>query len=337
MTRFSTAPPPELQTALSRLLKERSRRDLAERAARISALFRERGRTAEAITGESDALAYALFRLPATYAATISVLAKIREREPAFRPARILDLGAGLGVASWAALQIWPDIETIVMLDRSADFLVLARRLAASGGDALANARIVAGDMGTPPDLGEPFDLVVSSYAFTEIPDPALGAVLDGAWRRCRGALALIEPGTPRDYRRLMSARARLVEAGAQIALPCPHSAPCPIVAPDWCHFAVRLARSRDHKLVKGAAAPFEDEKFAYLVAAREEARIAAAATRVLARPDALKYAVRLRLCTQRGIEEATILKRDRYRFDSIKKKAWGDDIDALEETTARD
>ncbi len=337
MKQFSTAPPPELQAAIASLLEERPRRALAERAARISALFRERGRTAQAIASESDALAYALFRLPATYAATIAVLAKLRERAPAFRPRRILDLGAGLGVAGWAALQIWPEIETVVMLDRSADFLALARRFAARGGVALAGAQIVSGDMERPPDLGAPFDLVVSSYAFTEIADRTLADVLDGAWRNCRGALALIEPGTPRDYRRLMRARTRLAAAGARIALPCPHASPCPIIEPDWCHFSVRLARSRDHKLVKGAAAPFEDEKFAYLVAAREEAGIAAAATRVLARPDALKYAVRLRLCTCRGIEEITIVKRDRQRFDSIKKNGWGDDVDALEETTARE
>lgn len=333
MTRFST--PPGLQAAITGLLDERSRRELAARVSRISALFRERRRTSEAIADEDDALAYALFRLPATYAATSSVLARLAEQSPAFRPKRLLDLGAGLGVASWAALQVWPDIETIVMLDRSAEFLSLARRFAASGGPALADARIVSGDMVGPPDLGEPFDLVVSSYAVTEIPDVRLAGVVDAAWRNCRGALALIEPGTPRDHERLMRARALLVEAGASVALPCPHSAPCPLVAPDWCHFAVRLARSRDHKLVKGAAAPFEDEKFACLVAAREEAPLASAATRVLARPETLKYAVRLRLCTRRGVEEAVILKRDRHRFGSIKKKEWGDDVDALEETAA--
>lgn len=333
MTRFST--PPDLRAAIAGLLDERSRRELAARVARISALFRERRRTSEAIADEDDALAYALFRLPATYAATASVLAGLSERSPAFRPRRLLDLGAGLGVASWAALQLWPDIETIVMLDRSADFLSLARRLAASGGPALARAQVVSGDMGDPPDFGEPFDLIVSSYAVTEIPDARLAEVLDAAWRNCRGALAIVEPGTPRDYARLMRARTLLVDAGAHLSAPCPHSAPCPLAEPDWCHFAVRLARSRDHKLVKGAAAPFEDEKFAYLVAAREEASLASAATRVLTRPETLKYAVRLRLCTRRGIEETAILKRDKHRFGSIKKTAWGDDVDALEEMAA--
>lgn len=337
MTQISTAPPEELQEAIASLLEERSRREFAERAARISARYRERRNTAQAVADESDALAYALFRLPATYAATSAVFAAIAERAPDFRPRRILDLGAGLGVASWAATQAWPEVEEIVMLDRSAEFLSLARRFAGAGSAPLAAARIIAGDMSDPPDFEESFDLVVASYALTEIPDSAFAMVLERAWSKCRGVLALIEPGTPRDYDRLTRARALLMAAGARIAAPCPHSAPCPMIAPDWCHFSVRLARSRDHKLVKNADAPFEDEKFAYLVAAREEAAIAPAAARILARPEALKYAVRLRLCTTHGIEQTTFLKRDRHRFGPIKKKAWGDEVDALEEATAKD
>ena len=115
----------------------------------------------------------------------------------------------------------------------------------------------------------------------TEIAEEKLDAAVDAAWSRCAGALVLVEPGTPRDHARLMRMRARLVAAGARVSLPCPHSAPCPLEAPDWCHFSVRLARSRDHKLLKGADAPFEDEKFAYLVATRAEAAIDACAGRV--------------------------------------------------------
>ncbi|WP_245278194.1 small ribosomal subunit Rsm22 family protein [Methylosinus sp. PW1] len=333
MTRISTAPPQELTAALERLLDERSRRALAERAARISALYRSGGTTAQAILCEDDALAYALYRLPATYAATIHILGRLAERAPDFSPRRMLDLGAGLGTASLAARAIWPQIDENALLDRSEPFLALASRLA---GAALEKARIVAGDLSAPPDLGAPFDLVVASYALTEIAENSLDRAVDAAWANCSGALVLVEPGTPRDHARLMRMRARLVAAGARVSLPCPHSAPCPLQPPDWCHFSVRLARSRDHKLLKGADAPFEDEKFAYLVATRPEASIAPAPARMLARPEALKHGLRIKLCATAGIEEVTVAKRDKAAYAPIKKKDWGDEI-VLGETPARE
>jgi len=59
-----------------------------------------------------------------------------------------------------------------------------------------------------------------------------LPGVVDALWTRAGRALALIEPGTPRDYARLMTLRQRLIGAGARIALPCPHDRPCPLTAP---------------------------------------------------------------------------------------------------------
>ncbi|BBU61815.1 hypothetical protein MSC49_17500 [Methylosinus sp. C49] len=337
VTRISTAPPQELTAALERLLDERSRRALAERAARISALYRSGGTTAQAILCEDDALAYALYRLPATYAATIHVLGRLAERAPDFSPRRMLDLGAGLGTASLAARALWPQIDEQidenVLLDRSEPFLALARRL---GGAASEKARIIAGDLSAPPEFGAPFDLVVASYALTEIAENSLDRAIDSAWANCAGALILVEPGTPRDHARLMRMRARLIASGARVSLPCPHSAPCPLEPPDWCHFSVRLARSRDHKLLKGADAPFEDEKFAYLVATRPEASIAPAPARMMARPEVLKHGLRIELCSVAGIEEVTVAKRDKAAYAPIKKKDWGDEI-VPEETPARE
>src|SRR5580692_6725312 len=98
-----TAPdlPAELKAALDAKLHGLSRNDAAERAAAISKTYREGGHSG-AIKSEIDALAYALARMPATYAAVTASLNALREIIPRFEPASLLDVGAGPGTASWA-------------------------------------------------------------------------------------------------------------------------------------------------------------------------------------------------------------------------------------------
>lgn len=333
MTHISTALPAELAAAIAALLYQRPRKALAERAQRLSKGFRDRKTSRETILDADDALAYALSRLPATYAATATVLRKMREEIPDFRPKSLLDLGCGLGAASFAAMETWPEIESVVLLDRSAQFLELAERLIrANSRPALAKAQLVETDMARLGETRGGFDLIVMSYSATELADAHLTQTLAGAWALAAGALVIIEPGTPRDYARLMTVRASLLKAGAHIALPCPHALPCPLEPPDWCHFTARLPRSRDHKLVKDATVPFEDEKFSYLVAARNSQTLPPPQARILQQPHSLKYGISLKLCLMSGIRETTILKGDKAQYGRIRRSSWGDRIDVPSE-----
>jgi ribosomal protein RSM22 (predicted rRNA methylase) len=118
-----------------------------------------------------------------------------------------------------------------------------------------------------------------------------------------------------------------LIGAGARILAPCPHAAGCPLAEPDWCHFAVRLPRSRDHRLAKGAEVPFEDEKFAYLIAARPSVVAEPAAARVLARPKAGKPGIDLKLCTPAGLERRFVPRRDKPAHAIARRLDWGDPL----------
>src|SRR5450631_4712904 len=99
-----TAPdlPAELKSALDARLQGLSRTDTAERAALISRTYRDGGGSG-AITSGADALAYALARMPATYAAVTASLNALGEIRPDFAPENLLDVGAGPGTAAWAA------------------------------------------------------------------------------------------------------------------------------------------------------------------------------------------------------------------------------------------
>ena len=317
--------PAPLSAAIEARLEGRAQGMLRERARQLSERYRSRKPTIETIRDEADALAYAATRMPATYAAIVRALGRLDEERPEFAPKRVLDVGCGLGAGSYAAATVWPSIAEIALIDRSALFLNLATGLMQESGVAAAVEANLA-DF-TKPQAGEavPFDLVVVGYALTEIAESDLPVVIDQLWSRTSGALVIVEPGTPRDHARLMIVRSRLIALGANILAPCPHQAPCPLPTNDWCHFSVRLPRRRAHKLVKGADAPFEDEKFAYLVAGRTGGTPPWA--RVIAPPRASKAGISLRLCADKAFEETFIPKRDKARYEKIRKKDWGDPL----------
>jgi ribosomal protein RSM22 (predicted rRNA methylase) len=133
----------------------------------------------------------------------------------------------------------------------------------------------------------------------------------------------LVEPGTPQGFARIRAARAALLAQQAVPVAPCPHAADCPIMGEDWCHFSVRLARSRAHMHAKAARVPFEDERFAYLIMARDG--VASGGGRIIAPPQHLKPGSRFRLCTQGRIEERLIARRDGALYKQASKLDWGD------------
>src|SRR5438034_4713506 len=108
--------PAELKGALDAKLEGVSRHDAAGRAASISQTYRDGGGSG-AIRSETDALAYALARMPATYAAVIASLNALVEIRPDFAPQNLLDVGAGPGTATWAAAEAFPSLQKFGLLD----------------------------------------------------------------------------------------------------------------------------------------------------------------------------------------------------------------------------
>lgn len=302
--------PPALTAALDALLDGMSRKDLAARAGVLSAAYRA-GRSSGGIAGEADALAYACTRMPATFAVNAAVLDRLVEVWPDFTPATLLDVGAGTGAASWAARERWPDA-TVTMLDANAPLRALAARL-------MPQAAILAGDLTAAKP---PADLVVASYVLAELPEARAAIVAADLWRDTRQALVLVEPGTPQGFARIRAARAALIANGAHIAAPCTHDNECPMRGDDWCHFSQRLARSRDHMLLKDGSVPFEDERFSYVIATRERR---SAGARILAQVAEAKPGLTFKLCDETGLHAQFVPARDRPEARRVRRKGWGD------------
>jgi ribosomal protein RSM22 (predicted rRNA methylase) len=264
--------------------------------------------------------------MPATYAATLAALTEVAQAAPGFRPRQSLDAGAGPGTASFAAIETWPDIETVRLVDRNEAMLGVARRLTArSTHAALSKPQIVGRDVSSVALASA--DIVIAAYSLAEIPSARLLATVSSLWQACSGILVLIEPGTPDGFERIRAARAALLQNGARAVAPCPHQRACPIAAPDWCHFSRRLARSRDHKLAKSATLPFEDEKYSYVALAREGVALQPYGARIIGPVARGKAGLTLKLCEDGRIREATIPAREREAFARHRRAEWGDAV----------
>ncbi|GIQ74475.1 small ribosomal subunit Rsm22 family protein [Bradyrhizobium sp. RD5-C2] len=313
--------PAELRAALNARLEGLSRNDAAGRAAIISQTYREGGGSGT-IRTETDALAYALARMPATYAAVVASLNALTEIRPDFAPASLLDVGAGPGTATWAASQTFTSLRGFTLLDANGALRTLAQELFQRTAR-LHDTSYQLGQARALLDKADPADLVVASYMIGELGESERAALTDALWSKARDTLLAVEPGTPAGYARIIALRARLIAAGAHVTAPCPHDGACPLVTPDWCHFSQRLQRSRAHKQVKGADAPFEDERFAYVALSR--ARVENRPSRVLAQPDAGKVEVAAKLCTPEGVVVTKVPRRAKADYARARRWRWGD------------
>jgi len=307
---------PDLTKALAGLLDGVSRKELAAAAQKLSAGYR-RGATSQAIVTPAQAVAYAVARMPATYAVCAAVFARIAEVIPGFAPSSLLDVGAGTGAASWAAVGQWPAMTSVTMLDHNPQLRALARKLADMG--PLSGAEILSGDIGSDKPR---CDVVVASYVLAELPEASASATARHLWAGSPQMLFLIEPGTPDGFARVRTARAALIAEGAHVVAPCTHDNACPMSGGDWCHFSQRLPRSRDHMLLKEASVPFEDERYCYVVVTREKV---ASDARILAPPLEAKPGITFKLCDENGLRAQFVAARDKGEYRRVRKRGWGD------------
>lgn len=317
--------PAELRQAVDRLLERTPLAELQKAASILSGRYRAEVRDGRLHLDDRLAVkAYLATRLPATYAAIRASLAEIAEAQPHFAPRALLDVGAGPGSVLWAAADCWPTLTDALMLEASAAAREIGEQLA--GIAPVATTRWLTADITRGLPEFPKADLVTLSYVLDEIAPGEAEMLVDRLWSVTTGVLVIVEPGTPAGWRRVLAARERLTRSGANLLAPCPHIAPCPLVTPDWCHFARRVARSRLHRLTKGGAVPWEDEKYIFVAASRLPGE--AVSARVLAPPRMSKGMVTLKLChADASVTDRTITKREGSAFQVARRLDWGDSV----------
>lgn len=322
--------PPLLRQAVERELEGVPLAELQRATGILSRRYRAETRDGHLHLADDLAVkAYLASRLPATYAAIRASMAALSDVLPGFTPKSLLDVGAGPGSVLWAAADCWPELQRAVLVEASSAVRKTGARL--MDGSPMPETEWIAADVATSFTELRPADLVTIAYVLDELAPAAIAPLIDRLWALADGVLLMVEPGTPAGWSRIIEVRQQLLAQGANLAAPCPHEAPCPLVAPDWCHFSRRVARSRLHRLAKSGDVPWEDEKFIYLAVSRTPTGSREA--RVLAPPRTASGRVTLKLCSPDGtVSDRQLSKRDGAVYKQARRLGWGDRLAVLAE-----
>lgn len=293
--------PAELRNKINVLAEKAELKTLKASAARLSESYRAESENGKrGAVSKIDALTYAAVRMSATFAAVSKALElSLKCFDGAINS--VLDVGAGTGAGTIAAALL-TDCENIVCIEREPNMLKLGQELCEHlGVQADWQSRDIS------QGIGAKADLVICSYCLNELPETRRAAAVTELVNATKKLLVIVEPGTPYSFSEMKRTRQLLLNNGLTLAAPCPHENECPLPQSDWCHFTARAQRSKLHKLLKNADAPYEDEKFCFLAAAKTDS--SPCIGRILRKPQTASGMITLSLCCADGIASKTVTK----------------------------
>lgn len=248
-----------------------------------------------------EAAAYAASRLPASYGATLRVFHELRRREPNFKPENLLDFGSGSGTATWAAHETWGDsLREYQCVDVSQDMNSLAEYLI-RGGEGLKHSLHIPGvyfKRFLPVSNLITYDVVVASYALSEIPRASLRKMaVKSLWGKTSDFLVIIEHGNTEGFEITAEARNLVLKKGdgepvddgsaegnqyqyldptaeemdnGFVFSPCPHDVKCARSDAETrdhpCNFEQRVQLALCQRNTKLKKRGFHTERFSYIV-----------------------------------------------------------------------
>lgn len=320
--------PSYLRQAIDDIVASTATADIQRAAGAVSERYRrvEDAPKPLSIASSDEAKAYIATRLPATYCAMTRVLSGV-----SFEPNSILDIGAGPGTATLAALERFSSLEEVKLLEPNTHLRTVGGELLKAAYPDKAVAWLPASaEQSAFPEA----DLVVSGYVLNEIKqekgEEAFTQTVRKMWQAAKHVLVIVEPGTPAGQSIILQIRQILLDEGAQMIAPCPHTSACPIAArwqPEekWCHFSVRVERSRMHRQSKpDAVLAYEDEKFSYLAVSRHEADLPR--YRVVGNPQGKKVMI-AEVCAADGSYQDRQIAKSDPDYKAFRKAEWGDAI----------
>jgi ribosomal protein RSM22 (predicted rRNA methylase) len=289
-------------------MRDKKEKSLKEHVESISKRYREH-KAHEGFSDPKEYEAYFLYRTPATQAVLRKVLAHLEGKN--LKTA--LELGSGPG-SSYPVLK---DLffEKIVYIEKEEGF----RR---EYPDVEWIMRNFLEDFCFPEA-----ELVLFSYSLGELEVTDKILALKKAMSAAKNYLVVVEPGTPKGFDTLLTARDSMIQNGWHIHAPCYHTAECPKKRAPWCHFSERVQRTKLHRQIKGGSLGYEDEKYCYIIASKEP--VYKKRFTILDTPKIEKHRLRMNLCTEGGQKIFECKANNKELFKILKKKQWGENLDS--------
>lgn len=301
---------------------------------------KSRGKDLE-IQEQGEAEAYLAWRWPVTAMVIHEVLGRLKEAWPEFSPQSVLDLGAGPAVSILPAILQFPMIKDYILWEEQSAMIKAGEQMLSRMKGTfpqIAASRWQKGDFLT----GEwpTADLILASYAVNELSQSESKRFCKALADSSAQVVVLIVPGTPEHFKSLTALRNELIGQGYYILAPCTFTGPCPMEHDNWCHFFLRVQRSKLLRQLKSAELSYEDEKFSYLIL-RKNKDFNPEATfrdnphdhkneaRIIRHPIVNKGYRQVSLCGDGKIREVRFTKgRHKATYRTLKRKSWGDLLD---------
>ena len=253
----------------------------------------------------SQAIAYAQARMPATYNVIRYVLEKFKAKSEIF--SEVLDIGAGVGALKIALRDHETNYEA---LEKSEAMRKVFRKLNCD------EVKIYAEDF-RKFHSEKRYQAVFAAYFVNEMKDK--NANLKKIFELAEQYVFVVEPGTPNGYENIIEAKKVANALNWYSLLPCA-SMNCNLRDKDWCHFSIRVPRTKLHINLKNAILPYEDEKFCYAIFSKKETKFFNNKT-IIKKPIKKSGHVIFDICSADGIQR--IVRTDK----ASKKLRWGDQI----------
>ena len=274
---------------------------------------RESGRSL--IDSKTDGLVYAISRMPATYSVVYTLLNNLIEQGIIDGIESVFDVGSGTGAGYFATKEIFPDAE-ISLFERDSNMIQTFKKLD-------EDKDVVRFDF-IKDEFEEKADLVMTSYVLSEMNEEGRMSSVKKMINASNRYVLLIDTGTPRTYENFMKVKRMVPEYGWKVIAPC-MTEKCGLKN-DYCQFYARVERSSLQKMAKEASLSYEDEKYFYLLLAKDDVKLKQ--SRVIRRPIIKTNVTELKVCDSSGVREVLVTKKNKETYKKSKKTKINELID---------